>query len=181
MAKKLKKSLTELNDKQKKALALIEVGSLSYREVAQEVGWSPDYLYDLIAGESAKCGSSATLFAAEVDRIMHHRSKNIRHKTKKLKEDVISVLHEYVQCVKKRKTVEREALKLNVSILNAIGKATPNVEIDKFTYTQGYSIEDLVNEFRRLKGLSVDGRGVLPTFTDRSGEIPGIEEPGDLT
>jgi hypothetical protein len=171
------KPKNELSPKHLKALELIRLGDKSYREIAREVGLSDNMLYDLIAGDTAKCGSAASLFAVEVDRIMAEKTKEIRALTKATQKNLFSVFHEYSNVIKNRKP-DKETLGIAVSITNAIGKVTPNVEIGNFSYTKGLSAEDLVNEFRRLKGLAANGNGVLPAFQGKSREIPGVEEPG---
>ena len=177
MTTKPKSSLTELSPKHLQALELIRVGEHSYREIAKKVGMSEDVLYDLIAGDTAKVGSSASLFSAEVERILAEKTKEIRALTKATQKNLLCHFQEYSNAIKNKKP-NKETLGMAVSITNALAKSTPNVEIGSFSYTKGLSVEDLVNEFKRLKGLGSDGRGVSPAFTRGTGSLPRPEEPG---
>lgn len=168
----------ELSPKHLEALELIKEGSLSYREIARKIGWGEDHLYDLIAGDTQKCGSSASLFMEEVDRIMAKRTKEIRDLTKVVQKNYLCAFQEHSELVKNKKNRTEEDLKIAVSITNALAKSTPNVEIGSFTYARGLSAEDLISEFRRLKGLAADGGRVRLAEQGKPGKIPGPEEPG---
>jgi hypothetical protein len=180
MTTKLKTSLSELSPKHLQALDLIRSHTLSYRQIAKIVGWSEDYLQTLIAGDTSKCGSSATLFAAEVDKIDAETQKEIKHLTREVKQSILCVFDDYTKSCKGAKVTE-DTRKEMVSIMNALAKVTPNVEIGSFSYTKGLSVEDLYNEFKRLKGSGLDGRGVSPTFQTRTRALPGTEELRDTT
>lgn len=170
----------ELNDKALQALELYKTRTLTNKQIAEKVGWSEDHIVKMIAGDTATCGSSALLFSEQVKEIDREQAAHIKKLTKTTREAILAKFEEFALSYKSKKT-NREARKEMVSIMNAIGKITPNVEIGSFSYTQGLSAEDLVNEFRRLKGMGSDGRGVLPAFQRESGEIPGIEAPGGST
>lgn len=172
------KPRNELSLKHLQALELIRVGDFSYREIAKQIGWSEDYIYFLIAGDTQKCGSSATLFSEEVDRIMAQKTKEIRSLTKATQKNLLCTFQEWSKTLRMRTRVSPKQLSIAVAITNALAKSTPNVEIGSFSYTRGLSAEDLVSEFRRLKGLAVDGRGISPFEQGRSGKIPEPEEPG---
>lgn len=180
MTTKPKSDLSELSPKHLQALELIRLGTLSYKQIAHAVGWSEPYLYDLIAGDTAKCGSSASLFAAEVDRIDAELMKKIKHLSKDVKQGILAKFDEYVKQYQGKKT-NKQARREMCSIMHAIAKVTPNVEIGSFSYTKGLSIEDIYNEFRRLKGLGSDGRGVSPLTQRGTGALPQPEEPGNPT
>jgi hypothetical protein len=171
----------ELSPKHLQALELIKDGNHSYREIAGMVGFSEQHLYELIAGDTQSCGSSASLFAAEVDRITADRAKEIKTLSKVALKNCLCIFQEHTEKIKNKKKRSEGDLKVAVSIVNAIGKSTPNVEIGSFTYARGLSAEDIVSEFKRLRGLSANRIGVSGLEQGKPGEIPGLEEPGSTS
>jgi transketolase len=167
----------ELSTKQLHALELISARNQSYRQIAKVIGWSEDYLSDLIAGDTQKCGSSALLFSEEVKKLDAAQAARIKELTKTTKEAILHKFEEFALEYKSKKT-NTKVRKEMVSIMNSIGKSTPNVEIGSFTYARGLSAEDLVSEFKRLRGLSVNGSRISEPLQGEPGEIPSSEEPG---
>lgn len=168
----------ELSPKHLQALELIKQGTLNYGQIAKIVGWSEAHLYDLIAGDTQKCGSTASLFQTEVDKIDAELVKKIRHLSKDVRQGILAKFDEYIKGYQGKKT-NKQVRREMCSIMHAIAKVTPNVEIGSFSYTKGLSAEDIFNEFRRLKGLGSDGRGVSPLTEGGTRELPGPEEPRD--
>jgi hypothetical protein len=174
------KDKNELSPKHLQALDLIRGGGHTYRDIANIVGFSEDHLYDLTAGDTQKAGSSAFLFAAEIKKYNAERDKKFKMARDETKTLIMEQFQRLALAWKGRKPPKliREEMR---KIMEVLAKSTPNVEIGSFSYTKGLSVEDLVNEFRRLKGLAADGRGVLPTFQRGTGELPRIEEPRGST
>ena len=176
----------ELNSKQLKALALIEKGELSLDEVAKAIGWKSQYLYDLYEGDVTKAGSVASLFKAECRKI----DKKQTSKLKTLAKTNKALAHKQIQRIlnsieNKRQTSEADR-KMVVSIVNALAKATPKVEIGElsYSYTKGYTAEQLIHEFRRLKSIAEgasDRRRVQKTSEGRAGTLSDLIGSGDET
>jgi hypothetical protein len=174
------KPKNELSPKHLQALELIRSGEYSYREVAQKVGWSEGHLYHLIAGDTSTEGNSAVLFSAEVDKITADLAKDVKHLSKKVQKNIFAVFEEWSQTLKTTK-ITPSKLSTAVSIMNAIGKVTPKIEIGSFSYTQGLSLEDIRNEYRRIRGILSDTRGIRSALEGRSGESAGGGEQGSTS
>ena len=171
-----------LNEKHLKALSLIDKGGLSMTSIAKECGWKMDYLYELYEGDTSKAGSVAAVFAAEVRKIDKKRTQHIKELSKsnkeKLNEQIARIIKEYEG---KSKLTEHDK-KMVGTLMNCLAKATPSVEIGSvsYSYTKGYTAEQLVHEYRRLQTLAGDSsnrRAVSGTSTGRTGTLPGITEP----
>jgi len=170
------KKVAELNQKHWDALRLLSEGDKTIKQVASEVGWSADYLYDLVEGNVEKTGNTGELFSAELKKIDATVAKRIKTLLKTNKFLALRLINDILHDFKKRSLGETE-IKLLVQMNNSLVKATPNVEIGNlsYSYTKGLSAEELIYEFNRLKsiadgasnreavsGSSKGGSGVLP-------------------
>lgn len=145
----------KLNEKHYEALRLIEEGNMSIKKIAQQLGWSADYLYDLYEGNVEKTSSVAILFKAEVDKIEKKNTDKIKFLTKDNKVLALRMMNEYLRAKSTLKTRSDDDLKKVVSIFNALSKITHNVEIGSIhSYTKGLTAEELVHEFNRLKTIA---------------------------
>jgi hypothetical protein len=161
---------TKLGPKHLKALELMAEGRLPLKEIAKICGWAESYFYDLVEGNAEKTSNVAFLFSAEVDKINAKNTKRIKSLSKDIQRMILSSWDAKIKNEDGKQLTEDEE-KQRVAIYNAIAKATPNVEIGSFSYTKGLSAEDLVNEFKRLKSLASDSRGVRSASPGRTREI----------
>ena len=172
--------LDALPQKYQDALTLIEAGDLSYRDIAIQCGISPDTLYDLIEGKPEKYGNVGVMFCKELDAVYKRIDKDIRKLTKKNKKSTQYLLDQYLSKVKTRKSLSKDLVHTVVSITNALAKSTPKVEIGSFSYSTGISAEELVYEFKRLKGTGEMGpnrTGIPELVPGGQREIPVVEGP----
>ncbi len=167
-----------LSPKHLKALELIERGGVPYTDIAKQSGLNYDYLWSLIQGEAGKDDTVAGLFLAEIDKINKKRDLEIKSLFKSNKKLALKIVDERLCELKKRKPTS-ETTKEVSTIMKAMGSIAPKTEIGEFHYTVGLSAEDLLNEFRRVKGLASDRRGVFSTDQTGTGEVPGPAESGD--
>jgi len=157
----------QLNEKHWKALQLIEAGELTLKQIAKEVGYSVDVMYELNEGRSDKLGSVADLFHAEVQKITKKLVKKAQELTKTnmaLAQDIICNI---LVDIKHKDVLTLEDKKLVGTLTNCLSKATPNVSIGSLTYnyTKGLSAEELVHEFTRLRTIAsgASQRGAVQT------------------
>ena len=162
----------KFNEKHLKALALIEQGNLKLGEIAKQCGFSQDYFYDLYEGNTQKCGSIASAFRIEIENLANKTHKKIKPLLRENKLLILKQLNDRLKEIQqnKRKTNTREL----TMILNALGKSSPDVEIEQFNQFNSMTPEEMANEFRRIKSLVTDtqrGRIQSPTASGTS-EIP---------
>lgn len=166
-----------LNEKHLKALSLIEKGGMTLDSVAKAVGISANYLYTLYEGDTGKAGSVATLFQAEcrkIDKKQLTRIKNLSRSNKALANELI---HEILTNIQKKRRKSENDKKTVTALANAIAKASPKVEIGdvSFSYTKGYTPEQLIYEFKRLSSVTEgpsNRRAVQDAFEGRAGALP---------
>ena len=165
-----------LNEKHLKALALIESGKMTLKDVAQKVGWGSDYLYELYEGDTSKAGAVASLFAAECKKIDKKTTQRIKELTKDNKRLAHKVINRILDDFDKQKEFSTDDKKVVGTLMNSLAKASPRVEIGdvSFSYTKGYTPEQLVYEFNRLNSLTEgasDRRAVQETPKGRAGSL----------
>lgn len=168
-----------LSPKQIQILQYLERGFTS-PEAAKHFGISRNYIDSLIAGDVDKGGSPAVLFSQELKKIRAERDKAIKENRKKSEIISWTKIREYLETIGK-KPVDSKKLRELLKILEIAGKSTPKVEIGSFSYTKGLSAEDLLNEFKRLKGIAAlrpDSRGVQEASGRGEEEVSDSEESG---
>jgi len=175
----------ELSEKQWKALKLFEIGGLSRKEIAAQIGWKDDYLNELCAGDIERGGLSADLFKKEYDQIAEKRDENIKALTREGTEaaltNILSSLKKLQEKEKSEELTDNE-IKMSGTLLNAISNNAPAVSIKNlsYSYTAGLTAEDLIHEFVKLKSIteaSFNRRRVQRTGETGSGEVSPVDEP----
>jgi len=180
-----------LSEKHLKALALIEAGEMSLKDMAAQCGWKEDYLYDLYEGDTAKAGEVASTFKAEVKSINKKRDSKIRLLLKSNTAAAHTLISKQLKYLDSKKDLSMEERKLIATYMNAIAKATPNVQIDNlsYSYTKGYTPEQMIYEFTRLQtlaggtsnrsavqGSEEGGSGVLPGSSSERSRVARFKE-----
>ena len=170
----------QLAPKYWKALELIEEGTLSLKEIARSIGMSQWTLYELMSGNTAKTGSTGELFYAELRKQHARNVSKVKHLHKDNQRLALIQLNERLRSLKAKKPTKETAKEI-CTILNSIGKAQPNVEVtnNSWSYTKGYTPEELMYEFQRLGTIArstLDGKGVQGTFEGGSGDVPGTSD-----
>jgi hypothetical protein len=167
------------NDKHKKALELFKQGNLSIREVSKQSGLSSDHLYDLLSGQE-KAGPVAQEFSLLYTKIMEDSDKRINAKQKELKAIVTDVLMDWSKArVGKKLTEEEHKGFVNTAKVLQTG---PVYNVGSVSFATGMNVEEMKNEFRRLRGVvesALDRRPVSDTVEGRPGVLSLLAEAGD--
>jgi hypothetical protein len=175
---------TGLNEKHWKALELLSDGRMSIKSIAKEIGWSADYLYDLVEGNEQKTGTAGELFSAELRKVDAHLSKVIKSLLKKNKVLAMRLINEVLDNLQSKEKLDLEETRVLTQITNCLAKESPNVEIGNlsFSYVKGLSAEELVHEFNRLRTIASgsSNRGaVQKAFEGRPGILSRSSESGN--
>ena len=171
-----------LNEKHWKALQLIEAGVLSLKSIAEQCGWSADYMYDLYEGE-AKVGKIGELFKTELRKLEKKNTDKIKTLTKENKSLALRLMNDFLRRKATAEYLSDDDSKLVCGVFNAIAKASPNVEINSssWSYTKGLTSEELVHEFNKLRSLAEGApkrRGVPEAGQGRAGVLSALAKSG---
>jgi transcriptional regulator with XRE-family HTH domain len=172
-----------LKPKHLAALELLKENKLSVREIAKCVGFSYEYLNDIM-NASEHSGSVGLEFNAEYRKLEQVLDKRIRRNVKEALDLSSNTLKRWLQQLESKKKPTEKQIKLAKDIQMVLSKSRPNVEIGSFSYTKGLSAEDLFNEYKRLKGLAEQAivrRRVSGLKQGRSGEVHLAPESGSST
>ena len=176
----------QLSPKHWKALELIEEGTLSLKEIAKTIKMSQWTFYELMSGNTAKTGSVGELFYAELRKQHARNVTKTKHFHKDNQKLALIQLNNRLRELHAQPSSKESAAEI-CKILNSIGKAQPNVEINNnsWSYTKGLSAEELVHEFKRLGTLArnaLNGTGVPSSNQGGSRGLPGpVEQGGSLS
>lgn len=174
--------LEVLPEKYLKALSLLESGNHTYREIAKLCKINETDFYDLVEGNYRDSTNIQQKFSDALNDINKRRDKEIRDLIKSNKKETHLLISSWLLDQKKLKKVTSPLMSTLVSVANALSKSTPNVEIGSFSYTKGLSAEDLIHEFRRIKGIAEElaGRRTVSVAPGGDqGEISLVERSGD--
>jgi transcriptional regulator with XRE-family HTH domain len=169
-----------LKPKHLAALELLKENKLSVREIAKCVGFSYEYLNDIM-NASEHSGNVGLEFNAEYRKLEQVLDKRIRRNVKEALDLSSNTLKCWLQRLESKKKPTEKQIKLAKDIQMVLSKSRPNVEIGSFSYTKGLSAEDLFNEYKRLKGLAEQAivrRRVQGSKQGRSGEVHLASESG---
>ena len=167
-----KKNTGELNAHHWEALKLLATNDHTVKDVARLTKFNLDHLYDLCEGNVGKCGPVATAFSSEYHKIDKELSKKIKKLTKLNKELVLEMLN--ARLIKLKKSGKSDSKEMT-SILNALNKATHNVEIDQLNQFNSMSPEEMVIEYKRLLSLGsreVKRKRIPESVSSGSGKVP---------
>lgn len=178
-----KPATTQLSPKHWKALELLEEGTLSVKEIAQSIGWSPDTLYDLMSGDTQKTGNVGLLFQSELKKQHARNVSRVKHFYKENQRLALIKLNERLRLLQSKHPTEKTAKEI-CTIMNSLGKTKASVEINQsYSFTKGLTAEELVHEFKRLATLArstLDGGGVSSPESGRPGTLPSPAERGGV-
>lgn len=168
------KPAAQLGPKHYKALELIEEGTLTYKEIAHQIGVSEKTLYHLIEGNLEKEGTIASLFESEVKKITLRSQSKVRQLTHDNKKLALLQLNDRLKHLKKKKKLDRDDSSELTKIINSLSKMTPTVEINSLSIHKGLTERDVLHEFQRLTALAnaaLKGIAVQSIVTGRSGTL----------
>jgi len=147
--------MSKLTDKHFKLLELCKANRYSYEELAEQSGLTPQYCNDLLVG-NPKCGEVGTLFQAELRKVDKEVEARISRKTSFVREKLINKLTQWVEYVGGGQELDTKTKhKCLVDAINAISKTMPyQVNIENYTWKDGMTTEEAVNEFKRIKAMA---------------------------
>jgi hypothetical protein len=140
-----------LNAKKLRVLALLKKNNMDLEEISNKVPIDLGVLYDLIGGVGQHADPEFTRELRKVDQLVEER---INRKALETKEICLKRLAGWVKSKSSHEFETKTRHRQLVDAVNALSKATPNINIEQYTWKQGMSQEEVANEFRRLKGLA---------------------------
>jgi hypothetical protein len=155
----------ELTPTHWKALELIEENLLTYKQIAETLGWTPAYLYDLIEGNEQKTSGLVHLFQAELAKISQRWQTQEKKLNRSNRFRAQLLLNDRLKTIQRGKLTKEQAMEV-AKIMGVLAKSTPNVEMS-LTYYKGLTKEELENEFKKFAAMA--------TRQVKSGTIPNPE------
>ena len=145
----------KLGEKHYKLLHFVKTNSYSTSELATMSGFTEDYVNDLLIGAPVT-GQTGVLFQAELKKIDKEVEQRISRKTSFVREKLINKLTQWVNACGGGADLDTKTKhKCLVDAINAINKAMPyQVNIENYTWKEGMTTEEAVNEFKRIKNLA---------------------------
>ena len=145
----------KLGEKHYKLLHFVKTNSYSTSELAEMSGFTEDYVNDLLIGAPVT-GQTGVLFQAELKKIDKEVEQRISRKTSFVREKLINKLTQWVNACGGGADLDTKTKhKCLVDAINAINKAMPyQVNIENYTWKEGMTTEEAVNEFKRIKNLA---------------------------
>lgn len=172
---------TELSEKHWEVLEMLD-NDISREDAAKAIKWTKKHLDHLCVGNVEKAGGVAVLFKAEYLKIRKKIAdetdtllkSNLKTSQKLMKE----VFEEIGSKGKKKTDADKKILSMYT---NAIAKCQPSVNIKNlsYSYTKGLTAEELMHEYKRLKGIAESSfnRGGVPEASEGgSGDVPEVDE-----
>jgi len=173
-----------LKPKHLKALKLLSENK-SVDEVSKLSGIGRRQLFGLVAGDEHQSGPVAHEFSEEYRKEIDELTKKTETKVKKLKDQIITIFGQWlVANIPDPKHIPEKDKKFTIDVLNALTKATPQINIGSLSYSKGLVGEDLANEFRRLTALArtaFDRGAVQPAESGEQGLLPPSSGTGNTT
>jgi hypothetical protein len=169
---------SDLKAKHWKALALIEEGGRSLKEIAKLVGWNYHTLLELYEGNTQKTGPIGELFLSELNKIHLRNSSKVKFLRKDNMKLAMQKLNEYLRSVQPAKINVALAKDL-ATLVNALAKAGPSVEIGQYSthlsLYKSFTDKEIEIEYQRLRNIARDAlrqRRVPGTRQGKSGVLP---------
>jgi len=145
----------KLTEKHYKVLQYVKSNRYSFDEIAKMAGFEETYINDLLVG-NPNTGAVGVLFAAELKKVDKEIETRISRKTSFVREKLINKLTQWVNACGGGADLDTKTKhKCLVDAINAINKAMPyQVNIENYTWKEGMTTEEAVNEFKRIKALA---------------------------
>lgn len=168
----------QLSSKHRRALELIESGTLTNKEIAKACGLVFDDFVDLIEGRTQKTGVIGDLFAAEMKQIQSRTAERVRFLAKDCTKLALQKVSEHLRVIQ-RDDMSDDNLQKLIAVINALGKTMPKIDIGQLNVQnnvfQGLTPFELENEYKRLTNVarSLSQRGRLQVVAQgRAGKVP---------
>lgn len=145
----------KLNDKHYKLLELVKRNKFSIEELAAQTGITEQTVNNLLTG-SPLCGEIGRLFQIELRKVDREVEARISRKTNLAREKLLNKLLSWVEYVGGGESLDTKTKhKCLVDAINALNKAMPyQVNIENYTWKDGMTTEEAVNEFKRIKAMA---------------------------
>ena len=145
----------KLTEKHLRLLELAKRNRYSDDELAEKVGFTPEHVNELLVGNPCT-GETGKLFQIELRKVDREVETRISRKTNLCREKLINKLISWAEYAGGGSEVDTKTRhKMMVDAINALNKAMPyQVNIENYTWKEGMTAEEAVNEFKRIKGLA---------------------------
>jgi hypothetical protein len=180
------KNKSELKPSHYKALTLWEEGLLSIKKIAKACKFSEDQMYHLFEGNSQKAGQVAHLFKAEMDKITARTAVKNKQTIRDNKKQSLYLMNARLKDLRAKEiagNLTQTDTKEVVSIMNALNKATPTVEIGSYhslSIHKDMSSQELMYEFERIRSIADNAfnpRGVQEAAARDAGRVSPVTKP----
>lgn len=150
-------------------------------DIAKAVGLDEDTVWALIRGD-VEVASPETIaeFQAELQKVDSAVERRISRKALQTKEKLIQKLKTWAE--NNRGCDTKTSHKQLIDAITVLKKEVPEVNITSFTWKQGMSMEEALNEFKRLTAVakqSVERKRIPKVESRGSAEIPGLNGQTD--
>ena len=144
-----------LTEKHFQLLELVKRNKFSDDELAEKVGFSPEHVNNLLVG-NPQTGEMGRLFQAELRKVDKEIESRISRKNNLCREKLVNKLISWTEYTGNGQDLDTKTKhKCLVDAINALNKAMPyQVNIENYTWKDGMTTEEAVNEFKRIKGLA---------------------------
>ena len=146
---------SKLSEKHLKLLELVKRNKYTDDELAEKVGFSGEHVNNLLVGNPAT-GVVGQLFQTELRKVDREIETRISRKNNVCREKLVNTLLQWTEVAGGGSNVDTKTRhKMLVDAINALNKAMPyQVNIENYTWKDGMTTEEAVNEFKRIKGLA---------------------------
>jgi hypothetical protein len=145
---------TKLTEQHYRLLDLYKNNKYSTEQLAEKSGFSESYINDLIVNNPTT-GETGKLFAAELRKVDREIEARISWKNNRAREKLVNTLIQWSEHANGDNIDTKTRHKMLVDAINALNKAMPyQVNIENYTWKEGMTAEEAVNEFKRIKGLA---------------------------
>lgn len=149
MPKEIKLTEQHLN-----LLELYRRNEYSIQQLAEKTGFTSQYINDLIVSNS-NTGEVGKLFQFELKKANKDIESRISWKNNTCREKLVNRLIQWTELATADNCDTKTRHKMLVDAINALNKAMPyQVNIENYTWKEGMTTEEAVNEFKRIKGLA---------------------------
>lgn len=175
--------MAKLTEKHLKLLELVKRNKYTDDELAEKVGFSPEHVNNLLTN-SPTCGEVGKEFQEELKKVDKEVDTRISRKTNTVREKLVNKLMMWVESIGGADDVGTKTKhKMLVDAINAINKSMPYmVNIENYSWKDGITTEEAINEFKRLKAmatLSVDRRRISEFAKAGTAEGVILDRPTD--
>ena len=144
-----------LTEKHYRLLELVKMNKYTDQELAEKTGFTTLWVNNLLVGSPA-AGEIGKLFQLELKKVDKEIEARISRKTNEIRERLITRLTQWEGTIKGGDDVDTKTRhKMLVDGINAVNKSMPyQVNIENYTWKDGMTAEEAVNEYKRIKGLA---------------------------